>query len=154
MACRAGARRASCDLGAEAVHNLLRLTNEPADGRPEDLGQFAVLLALLSIAALVATTRGVDRRTALQVIAAIAVAAASVRAARQGNPLSRRTLRPAESLCLWTLRRRIAAQAVCSEYPLDNRRSGCSSLSFRAGRRCAARGLQRRFSRVGAAEYD
>jgi hypothetical protein len=61
--------------GAEAVHNLLRLANEPADGRPEDLGQFAVLLALLSIAALVATTRGTDRRTALQVIAATTIAA-------------------------------------------------------------------------------
>jgi hypothetical protein len=67
--------------GAEAVHNLLRLTNEPADGRPEDLGQFAVLLALLSIGALVATTRGADRRTALHVIAATAGTAAAVGAA-------------------------------------------------------------------------
>jgi hypothetical protein len=60
--------------GAEALHNLIRVTNEPADGRPEDLGQFAVLLAVLSIAALVGTTRGTDRRTALQVIAATAAA--------------------------------------------------------------------------------
>ncbi len=67
--------------GAEAVHNLIRLANEPADGRPEDLGQFAALLALLSIAALVATTRGADRRTAVQVIVATAVAAAAVGAA-------------------------------------------------------------------------
>lgn len=67
--------------GAEAVHNLLRLANEPPDGRPEDLAQFAVWLALLSVAALVATTRGADRRTALQVIAAAAVAAAAVGAA-------------------------------------------------------------------------
>lgn len=61
--------------GAEAVHNLVRLATEPADGRPEDLGQFAALLALLSIAALVATTRGVDRRTAAQVIIATVAAA-------------------------------------------------------------------------------
>ena len=67
--------------GAEAVHNLLRLANEPADGRPEDLGQFAALLAVLSVAALVATTRGADRRTTLQVIAAAVVAAAAVGAA-------------------------------------------------------------------------
>jgi uncharacterized membrane protein YjjB (DUF3815 family) len=67
--------------GAEAVHNLARLANEPADGRPEDLGQFAVLLALLSIAALVATTRGTDRRTAVQVIVVTAGAAAAVGAA-------------------------------------------------------------------------
>ncbi len=67
--------------GAEAVHNLLRLANEPADGRPEDLGQFAVLLASVSIAALVATTRGTDRRTAAHVIATTAVAAIAVGAA-------------------------------------------------------------------------
>ena len=71
--------------GAEAVHNLLRLANEPADGRPEDLGQFAVLLAVLSIAALVATTRGTDRRTAVQVIVATAAAAAAVGAAVTAN---------------------------------------------------------------------
>lgn len=67
--------------GAEAVHNLLRLANEPADGRPEDLGQFAVLLAALSIASLILTTRGTNRRTAMQVIATTAVAAAAVGAA-------------------------------------------------------------------------
>jgi hypothetical protein len=67
--------------GAEAVHNLVRLANEPADGRPEDLGQFAVLLALLSIAALVTTTRGTDRHTAVQVIVVTAAAAAAVGAA-------------------------------------------------------------------------
>lgn len=67
--------------GAEAVHVLLRLASEPADGRPEDLGQFAVLLGLLGIAALVVTTRGADRRTALRVIAATAAAAAAVGAA-------------------------------------------------------------------------
>jgi hypothetical protein len=67
--------------GAEAVHSLLRLANEPADGRPEDLGQFAVLLAALSIATLVATTRGADRRTAVQVLVATAVASAAVGAA-------------------------------------------------------------------------
>ena len=64
--------------GAEAVHNVVRLANEPADGRPEDLGQFAVLLAVLGIAALVATTRGGGRRTAVQVIVATALASAAV----------------------------------------------------------------------------
>jgi hypothetical protein len=67
--------------GAEAVHSLLRIANEPADGRPEDLGQFAVVLASLSIAALIATTRGTDRRTALQVTATTAIAAVTVGAA-------------------------------------------------------------------------
>ncbi len=71
--------------GAEAVHNLVRLANEPADGRPEDLGQFAVLLALLSVAALVATTRGTDRRTVVQVIVATAIAASVVGAAVTAN---------------------------------------------------------------------
>lgn len=67
--------------GAEAVHNLIRVVSEPADERPDDLGQFAVLLALLSITALIATTRGTDRRTAPQVIAAAALASAAVGAA-------------------------------------------------------------------------
>lgn len=67
--------------GAEAVRNLVRLANEPADGRPEDLGQFAVVLALLSVAALMATTRRVDRRTAVQVIAATTIAVTVVGAA-------------------------------------------------------------------------
>lgn len=67
--------------GAEAVHSLLRVANEPADGRPDDLLQFAVLLALLSIAALIATTHGTDRRTAVRVIAATATAATAVGAA-------------------------------------------------------------------------
>ncbi|MEP4591356.1 DUF6518 family protein [Ilumatobacter sp.] len=68
-------------LGAEAVHNLLRLTNEPADGRPDDLGQFAVLLCALCIVALVATTRRIDRSTTLRVAATTAVAAAAIGAA-------------------------------------------------------------------------
>ena len=68
-------------LGAEAVHTLLRLASEPADGRPDDLAQFAVLLASLSVAALIATTRGTDRRTAVQVIAATAITATAVGAA-------------------------------------------------------------------------
>ncbi len=68
-------------LGAEAVHTLLRLASEPADGRPDDLAQFAVLLASLSVAALIATARGTDRRTAVQVIAATAITATAVGAA-------------------------------------------------------------------------
>jgi len=68
-------------LGAEAVHNLIRVATEPAAGRPEDLGQFAALLVALSIVALIATTRRTERRTAAQVIAATAVAAATVGAA-------------------------------------------------------------------------
>jgi AcrR family transcriptional regulator len=68
-------------LGAEAVHNLIRVATEPADGRPEDLGQFAVVLASLSIGSLILTTRGADRRVALQVIATTAVAVAAVGAA-------------------------------------------------------------------------
>ena len=67
--------------GAEAVRNLVRLANEPADGRPDDLGQFALLLAALGIAALVVLIRGADRRTAVQVVAAAAVAAVAVGAA-------------------------------------------------------------------------
>jgi hypothetical protein len=66
---------------AEAVHNLIRVATEPADGRPEDLGQFAVVLASLSIASLILTTRGADGRTVPQVIAAAAVAAVAVGAA-------------------------------------------------------------------------
>jgi hypothetical protein len=64
--------------GAEAVYLLLRLANEPADGRPDDLGQFAVLLASLSIAFLVATTRGVERPVVAQVTASTALAATAI----------------------------------------------------------------------------
>jgi hypothetical protein len=64
--------------GAEAVRNLVRLANEPADGRPEDLGQFALLLAALGMAGLAVLIRGADRRTALRVVAAAAVAAVAV----------------------------------------------------------------------------
>jgi hypothetical protein len=81
--CRAVLGRAALPavFGAEAVHNQIRVVSEPADGRPEDLGQFAVLLALFSITALIATTRRIDRRTALQVVAAAALASAAVGAA-------------------------------------------------------------------------
>jgi hypothetical protein len=64
--------------GAEAVRNVVRLTTEPTDGRPDDLGQFALLLALLCISALVVLVRDVDRRTALQVVATAAVGALAV----------------------------------------------------------------------------
>jgi Family of unknown function (DUF6518) len=60
---------------AEAVHNLFRIANEPADGRPDDLGQFAILLASLSIASLVATVRGTTRPVAARVTALTAIAA-------------------------------------------------------------------------------
>lgn len=53
--------------GAEAVHNLVRIVDEPADGRPDDLGQFAVILAVLAVATLVALVRGVERRVAAAV---------------------------------------------------------------------------------------
>lgn len=64
-------------LGAETVHNLNRLVSETADQRPEDLGQFAGLLAVLSVAALAATTRTADRSTTVRAMAATAVAAAT-----------------------------------------------------------------------------
>jgi hypothetical protein len=67
--------------GAEAVHNLLRVTNKPAHARPDDLGQFAALLAVLGISTLVALLRGADRRTAGLVTAAAVVGAMVVGAA-------------------------------------------------------------------------
>ena len=67
--------------GAEAVLNVIRITTEPVDGRPADLGQFAVLLAVLAISTLVVLVRDVDRRTALQVVATTAAAALAVGAA-------------------------------------------------------------------------
>lgn len=64
--------------GAEAVHNVMRLATESSDGRPDDLGQFAVLLAVLGLAALIALIRGADRRTAAQVTSLALGAAAAV----------------------------------------------------------------------------
>jgi hypothetical protein len=64
--------------GAEAVDKLLRRDDESGAGVPDDLGQFALLLALLGIASLVATTRGIERRAAIQVAAVTAVATAVV----------------------------------------------------------------------------
>jgi hypothetical protein len=64
--------------GAEAVRSVVRITTEPADGRPEDLGQFALLLAVLGISALVLLVRGADRRTVVQVVAATTVASLAV----------------------------------------------------------------------------
>ena len=68
-------------LGAEAVHHALRVANDPVDGRPEDLGPFAVLLAALGIAALTVLARGVDRRTMVAIVVAAAVASVTVGAA-------------------------------------------------------------------------
>jgi len=66
---------------AEAVRQLVRFVSEPADGRPDDLGQFALVLAVLGIAALVVLVRNVDRPTAVQVVATTAAATAAVGAA-------------------------------------------------------------------------
>lgn len=56
--------------GAEAVHNLIRRASEPAQARPDDLGQLVVLLAALGFLTLVVLLRGTDRRPAVQVVAA------------------------------------------------------------------------------------
>jgi hypothetical protein len=60
--------------GAEAVRNAFRLVNEPAEGYPDDLAQFAVLLGALALAISVLLLRGVDRRTAANVVGMAAVA--------------------------------------------------------------------------------
>ena len=67
--------------GAEAVRNLVRLASESPDERPDDLAQFAALLAALSITSLVVLCLGAERRTALQVVAATAIAVVIVGAA-------------------------------------------------------------------------
>ncbi|MFN8022989.1 MAG: DUF6518 family protein [Acidimicrobiales bacterium] len=68
--------------GAEAMRNAVRLVNEPAAARPDDLGTFAVLLAVCALVSLILLIRGADRRSArrvaaLSVIAAVAVGAAA-----------------------------------------------------------------------------
>lgn len=65
-------------LGAEAVRSVVRLTTEPTDERPDDLGQFALMLGVLGISALVLLVRAVDRRTGAQVVATSALAALAV----------------------------------------------------------------------------
>jgi hypothetical protein len=62
-------------LGAEATYNVMRIATEPADGRPDDLGQFAALLTVLGLAVLAALIRHTDRRTAARV-AGLAIGAA------------------------------------------------------------------------------
>ena len=64
--------------GAEAVRNLVRLANETAEGRPDDLGQFALLLAALGVTSLIVLVLGADRRTAAQVAALTAIAVVAV----------------------------------------------------------------------------
>jgi hypothetical protein len=64
-------------LGAEAVSNVARIATEPADGRPDDLGQVALLLGALGVGALGALVRGTDRRTATQIVG-VALGAAAV----------------------------------------------------------------------------
>lgn len=64
--------------GAETVRNLVRLVTEPSDGRPEDLGQFAVLLALVGSFALLVLIRDADQTTVIQVVVATAVVALAV----------------------------------------------------------------------------
>lgn len=66
---------------AEAVRTVVRLANEPTDARPDDLGPFALLLAVIGITTLVVLVRDVDRRTGVLVVAATAVAAVTVGAA-------------------------------------------------------------------------
>lgn len=64
--------------GAEAVRNLVRLATEPADGRPADLGQFAVVLGVIAIVLLIVMCRRPDRPTTLRIIALSVVAASIV----------------------------------------------------------------------------
>lgn len=100
--------------GAEAVHNLLRVTNDPPQGRPDDLGQFAVLLAVLSISTLVVLLRGVDRRAA-----GLVVATAVVGAIVGGVAVNTRD--GSQEVCRWCntedgdVRRLICAVAACDE---------------------------------------
>lgn len=63
---------------AEAVRSVVRLTTEPAGGRPDDLGQFALVLGVLGISALVLLVRTVDRRTGVHVVATSALGALAV----------------------------------------------------------------------------
>jgi hypothetical protein len=63
---------------AEAVRAGVRLANEPNDARPDDLGPFALLLAVIGITTLVVLVREVDRRTAALVVATTAAAAVTV----------------------------------------------------------------------------
>lgn len=65
-------------LGAEATYNVMRIATEPADGRPDDLGQFAALLTALGLAVLMALIRHTDRRTAARVTGLAVGAAVSV----------------------------------------------------------------------------
>jgi hypothetical protein len=64
--------------GSEAVYNLARIVTEPAGGRPDDLGQFAVLLLVLALLVLTVVLRGIPRPMVVRVIAAVAGAAAVI----------------------------------------------------------------------------
>ena len=61
--------------GGEAVHTATRLATEPADGRPSDLGELAVLLTVIAVLALVALVRGLPGWTAATVTGLAAFAA-------------------------------------------------------------------------------
>ena len=64
--------------GSEAVYNLARIATEPAGGRPDDLGQFAVLLLVLALLMLTVVVRGIPRAMVVRVIAAVVGAAAVI----------------------------------------------------------------------------
>ena len=65
-------------LGAESVYVAGRVVTEPADGRPDDLGAFAVLLAVLAAAILVALVRACDRQVTIRVVAITVVSTVAV----------------------------------------------------------------------------
>ena len=68
-------------VGAEAVHNTIRVATESADARPDDLGQFAAILAVLAVAVLVVLVRGAERRTVTRIVLMAVVAALVIGAA-------------------------------------------------------------------------
>lgn len=64
--------------GAEAVHNALRVLREPADARPDDLGQFVVMLGVLALLVGKGLTWGRGHRTGLTVAVVAGASAVAV----------------------------------------------------------------------------
>lgn len=60
---------------AEAVRNIVRIVDEPADGRPDDLGRYTVILLVLGVATFLVQLREIPRRVAIATTA-LALAAA------------------------------------------------------------------------------